>query len=207
MSINTTNKDIALYNRIKKGDRIAFNTIFDKYYDSLCDFSYMMNGSKELAEEVVADVLANIWIKKNKIEIVHSLKAYLFRSTRNMTISYMRKRKLNTVHIEDSIHFQPVESSNPEEKIIQEESLIYVENILNIIPEKSRRIFKMHRFDKLKYQEISNILDISNKTVEKHMSKAIKIMREYKATHLLLVLLSFTIIIKIVFSFQKGTFL
>ncbi len=184
MAQSETEKDIILFIRIKEGNKLAFNIIFDKYYAQLCDFSLMMIGNKQLAEEVVADVLANIWIKKNTIEISHSLKAYLFKSTRNMTISYIRKIKSNTVNIDDSIQFQPTTDSNPENDIIQKENIASIENILSIIPDKSRIIFKMHRFEKLKYQEISQILDVSIKTVEKHMGKAIKIMRNYQQTHI-----------------------
>jgi RNA polymerase sigma-70 factor (ECF subfamily) len=181
MLISETEKDLILYNRIKDGNKLAFNTVFEKYYADLCEFSFLMINSKQLAEEIVADVLANMWIKKSRIEISHSLKAYLYKSTRNMTISYIRKKKTNTFNIEDDESLHLASDSNPEFDIIQKEQVASVENILNIIPERSRMVFRMHRIDKLKYREISEILEISQKTVEKHMGKAIKIMREYHA--------------------------
>ncbi len=181
MLISETEKDLILYNRIKDGNKLAFNTIFEKYYADLCEFSFLMINNKQLAEEVVADVLANLWIKRSFIDISHSLKAYLYKSTRNMTITYIRKKKKNTFNIEENIDHQFASDSNPEFDIIQKEEVASIENILNIIPERSRMIFRMHRIDRLKYREISEILEISQKTVEKHMGKAIKIMRQYHA--------------------------
>ncbi len=182
MIISETEKDLILFNRVKDGNKLAFNTIFEKYYADLCEFSFMMINSKQLAEEVVADVLANIWIKRSHIEISQSLKAYLYKSTRNMTISYIRKKKKNTFNIGDKESIQLTSDSNPEFDIIQKENVASLENILSIIPERSRLVFRMHRIEKLKYREISEILEISQKTVEKHMGKAIKIMREYRET-------------------------
>lgn len=181
MIISETEKDLILYNRIKEGNKFAFNTVFEKYYADLCEFSFLMIKNKQLAEEVVSDVLANIWIKKDTIEIKQSLRAYLYKSTRNMTITYIRKKKKNTFNIEDGNDFNLTSVSNPESDIIQKEEVESIENILNIIPERSRMVFRMHRIDKLKYREISEILEISQKTVEKHMGKAIKILREYRA--------------------------
>ena len=181
MIISETEKDLILYNRIKEGNKFAFNTVFEKYYADLCEFSFLMIKNKQLAEEVVSDVLANIWIKKDTIEIKQSLRAYLYKSTRNMTITYIRKKKKNTFNIEDGNDFNLTSVSNPESDIIQKEEVESIENILNIIPERSRMVFRMHRIDKLKYREISEILEISQKTVEKHMGKAIKLVREYRA--------------------------
>jgi len=181
MIISETERDLILYNRIKDGNKLAFNTVFEKYYADLCEFSFLMINSKQLAEEVVSDVLANIWIKKDTIVVAHSLRAYLYKSTRNMTITYIRKKKKNTYNIEDGNDYNLTSGSNPETDIIQKEEAESVENILNIIPERSRMVFRMHRIDKLKYREISDVLEISQKTVEKHMGKAIKILREYRA--------------------------
>ena len=181
MIISETEKDLILYNRIKDGNKFAFNAVFEKYYVDLCEFSFLMINSKQLAEEVVSDVLANIWIKKDSIVITQSLRAYLYKSTRNMTITYIRRKKKNTYNIEDGNDYNLTSGTNPETDIIQKEEAESIENILNIIPERSRMVFRMHRIDKLKYREISEILEISQKTVEKHMGKAIKILREYRA--------------------------
>lgn len=75
--------------------------------------------------------------------------------------------------------FQVNTGPKPDDNIIYKESKNTVEKLLNNIPNKSRIVFKMHRIDNLKYREIAEILDISQKTVEKHMGKALKIIRGF----------------------------
>ena len=187
-------EEINIFNRIKNDDKQAFNILFEEYYGRLCEFSYRIIANKQLSEEIVADVFAKIWIKRHRIEITGSIRAYLFQSTKNTTLSYLRKRKKETVNFDDLINFQFKDESNPEKELISNENLKSYENILSVIPEKSRAVFIMHRFDRLKYREISAILGISQKTVEKHMGKAIKLMREYKKNMVVLTIITASII-------------
>lgn len=178
MQVNNE-EDKKLFKQIKAGNNLAFNTLFDRYYVELCDFSFRIMGHKEIAEEVVADVFANIWLKRNHIFINTSLRAFLYRSTKNMTISYLRKKKNDILPLDDIIDFQSNLGPKPDDDMIYEESLNSMERLLLHIPNKSRIVFKMHRFDNLKYREIAEVLDISQKTVEKHMGKALKILRTF----------------------------
>ncbi len=178
MQVNRETDEI-LFEQIKAGNRLAFSKLFDNYYLELCEFSYRIVGKKELAEEVVSDVLANIWLKRDRISINSSLKAFLYKSTKNMAISYLRKKKNETLPLDDVLAFQVNAGPGPDEEIIYNESVNAMEKLLANIPNKSRIVFKMHRIDKLKYCEIAEILDISQKTVEKHMGKALKIIRNY----------------------------
>lgn len=171
------NIDIRLFNQIKKGNELAFNTLFEKYYADLCEFSMMIVGNHQIAEEIVADVFANIWIKRGKHSVDYNLKGYLLRSTKNLTISYMRKKKIQILSIDEMEQHQPKSELTPDIGIKKAESKISMENILLNIPAKSRLVFKMHRFENLKYREIADILEISIKSVEKHMGKSLKILR------------------------------
>ena len=186
-------EEINIFNRIKNDNKQAFNILFEEYYGRLCEFSYRIIANKQLSEEIVADVFAKIWIKRHQIEITDSIRAYLFQSTKNTTLSYLRKRNKETVNIDDFINFQFKDESNPEKELIRNENLKSYEDILSVIPEKSRAVFIMHRFDRLKYREISSILGISQKTVEKHMGKAIKLMREYKKNMVVLIIITASI--------------
>lgn len=176
--LNNSQKDIILFDKIKKSDQIAFNELFITYYKELCDFSNLIINNKFLAEEIVADVFALIWINRKKIKIKKSVKAYLYRSTRNTTISYIRKNK----HIFDEIVEEKlnifIPDYSPEHIIDEEEIKNKTEKLLSVIPYRSREIFILHRFNDFKYKDIAEMLDISIKTVEKHISKALKLLRE-----------------------------
>ena len=177
MQVNS--KDVIIFNQVKAGNNLAFTTLFENYYLELCEFSFRIIGKKELAEEIVADVFANIWLKRDRIIINSSLKALLYKSTKNMTISYLRKKKNNMLPLDDIIEFQANNGPKTDDNIIYTESQNTIEELLSNIPNKSRIVFRMHRFDNLKYREIADILDVSQKTVEKHMGKALKIIRSF----------------------------
>ncbi len=174
---NDTN--IGIFKQIKAGNKLAFNSLFEDHYQELCEFSFRIIGSKELSEEIVADVFANIWMKRKNITISTSLKAFLFKSTKNMTISYMRKKKTDILPLDEVLAFQVNPNPEPDKDLIYQESVHSVECLLEKIPNKSRTVFKMHRIDNLKYREIAEVLEISQKTVEKHMGKALSILRNY----------------------------
>lgn len=170
--------DISLINEIKKGNQKSFEELFNKYYNLLSNYSDNIINDKSTAEEVVADVFANIWIKRKKLNINKNVKSYLYKSTRNTTISYLRKQKDNIEIIDENQINIPNYWSSPDNKLLKEDLNFKLENMLCKIPERSREIFTLHRFNGLKYNDIAQILDISVKTVEKHMSKSLKIIRE-----------------------------
>ncbi|MEA2042352.1 MAG: RNA polymerase sigma-70 factor [Bacteroidota bacterium] len=170
-------KDSELFKQIKRSNQDAFSSLFNKYYKELCMYSQIISNNKSCAEEVVADVFANIWIKRKKIKINKNVKAYLFRSTKNTTISYIRKRNKNLITINDEQYKISANDSLPDKYILQKESEFKLKTLISQIPDRSREIFIMHRFSDLKYTEIAEILDISVKTVEKHITKSLKLLR------------------------------
>ncbi len=172
--------DEVLFKYLKEGDIHSFNLLFDKYYIQLCSFSNLIISNQQLAEEVVSDVFVKIWVKKENIDINTSVKSYLYKSTKNTTISYLRKKQIDEVSLDEIINQQEGNTSNPELLIIQEERIDQLKNILSILPKKSKLVFQMHRFHQLRYSDIAEIMNVSVKSIEKHMSKSMKILREYK---------------------------
>jgi len=179
MQVINSNDDV-VFKQLKQGSVSSFNLLFDKYYHELCSFSNIIISNQQLAEEVVADVFVKIWQKKEFIEITTSVKSYLYKSTKNTTISYLRKKKVDEVSLDDIFNLQEENSSNPESIIIQGETLEQIKDVLSILPKKSKMVFQMHRFNQLKYKDIAEIMNVSVKSIEKHMSKSMKILREYK---------------------------
>ena len=176
------NNDDVLFKHLKKGSTSSFNMLFTKYYQDLCSFSNLIISNQQLAEEVVADVFVKIWQKKESIDITSSVKSYLYKSTKNTTISYIRKKKVEEISLDDIFNLQEENALNPETIIIQGETLEQIKDVLSILPKKSKLVFQMHRFNHLKYKDIAEIMNVSVKSIEKHMSKSMKILREYKVS-------------------------
>lgn len=172
--------DIELFNKIKSGSEDAMEVIFRKYYSRLCLFVQTYVNDSYLSEDIVTELFTNIWIKKDKIEISISLKSYLYTSARNAALMYIRKKKLQTENIDNHQHVVFESGELPCESMDKEQKEQNINTIMEKIPPRCRQVFILHRFEEMKYREISEYLHISIKTVENHISKALKILHENK---------------------------
>jgi RNA polymerase sigma-70 factor (ECF subfamily) len=173
--------DIILFEEIKEGNSKSFADLFSLYYSPLCNFAYLFVRDKSLAEEAVSDVFVNIWRKKENISIEYNLKSYLYKSTKNTIISYSRKRKLNVIRMDEYTDLSNFET--PETLLLKSEKSDYINKIIESLPKKAGLVFRMHKVDGMKYNEISEVLGISEKTVENHMGFSLKHLRSLAQEH------------------------
>ncbi len=166
-----------LYSRVKKGDIKSFEVIFKEYYEKLVEYAFIHLKDIDNAEEVVQDLFYQLWNKREKLEISTSLKSYLFRSVHNnclLRIQHeMIKHKYEDYIRSKDSHYSP----EPIDYLKAGELDEKIEQTIESLPERTKSIFKMNRFDGLKYQEIAEKLSISIKTVEANMGKALKALR------------------------------
>jgi RNA polymerase sigma-70 factor (ECF subfamily) len=165
-----------------------FRELFDNYFTGLCLFSIKFVSNEDIAKDIVHDVFIELWKKKSEIDFSSSLKSYLFTSVRNRSLNYIRDHKKIYPEGVDQLHNEPDQESTPEEEMQRMETEGRINDAIQSIPEKSREVFELSRFENLKYWEIAKQLNISVKTVEAHMSKALQLLRE-KLKDLLLVFL------------------
>lgn len=155
-------------------DQDAYNKLFLHFYSSLKDFACTILKSKQLSDEVVSDVFIKIWQKRRTLHDIRNLKMYLFTSTRNTALNYLKKEGLQMLPLEDywielrSIYF------NPERLMITEEMIEKIHRAIGELPSRCRLIFKLVKEENLKYREVAQLLDISVKTVENQMTLALK---------------------------------
>lgn len=160
---------------IAAGDQLAFERLFRAHYKPLCAFArqYMKDGEK--AEDIVQDLFFRLWQDREKVQVTMSIKAYLFASVRNRCLNATaiqgRTRSLDE-EVDDRSH---EETTGEEERTYR---LARVQAAIDALPEERGRIFKLSRYDGLKYHEIAERLGISPKTVENQMGKALKTLRE-----------------------------
>lgn len=172
-------------------DRSMFEQIFKSHFEYLCNFALQYVEDLDAAQEICQKVFINLWERRSAIDANQSIKSYLFTAVRNKCLNHIRDNKkyrsrildLDCGDIELEFNDTPLFSDTDELKNI-------IENALSELPEKCRMVFEMSRFQQMKYREIAEELDISQKTVEAHMSKAIKFLRnELKDYSLILLLL------------------
>ncbi|MCK5066404.1 MAG: RNA polymerase sigma-70 factor [Bacteroidales bacterium] len=161
-----------------------FEQLFRDYFPPLMAFARKILVDEDDAREVVHLVFIKLWEKRNEVDLSTSLKSYLFTSVHNRSLNVIRDRKkfssgeVPEVAGEWDVSAQ-IESMELEGKIRE---------VIDSLPEKCREIFEMNRFEGLKYGEIASKLDISIKTVENQMSKALKILREQLGKYLTILL-------------------
>lgn len=178
MTPREKNKELEIIKGLKKGDTKSLEFLFDSYYERLKTFANIIVKDSFLSEEIVCDFFTNFWFNRNKIEIKENLKSYLYKGVKNRAISAIRKSKKEIVK-ELNEYFEIKSDCSPEKKIINEEEIKKINNILDLIPPRSKEVFILHRYDNFKYKEIAELLGISVKTVENHIVKALRILRDY----------------------------
>jgi RNA polymerase sigma-70 factor (ECF subfamily) len=175
--------------RIKLGDEQAFELLFRKYYIRLCSFANKFLNDPEEAQEIVQYVFAKIWEERDEIDPEDCLKAYLFKIAQNLSLNKLRRKKVESRYAEvlRLVYIEQQEFSVHESLLVRE----LEEHILHSIeklPSKCRRVFELSRMEGLKYREIADTLNISVKTVEAQMSKAIRSLRIELNDYLVLLL-------------------
>lgn len=172
--------DLELFQLIKERNKGALETVFNRYYESLCRFGIAYENNLDVVQEKVSDVFIQLWNSHERLQEVKKPKTYLFVVVKNKLIepvSYQKMKQTLDQGLEDEYAASPCIE---QEIINQEQREMYVRRIHEIlghIPKKSRQVFEMSRLDDLKYKEISEILGISVKTVESHMAIALKTIR------------------------------
>jgi RNA polymerase sigma-70 factor (ECF subfamily) len=171
--------DIFLFQRLKKGNLSALTKLYDKYFGSLCNFAFLFLKDTMSAEEIVDDVFIHIWENREKLFIKTNVKSYLYRSTRNGVISHLRKNKtrFEALQLLDNKNQGARFPLAPDTIMIRKEIASRIETILQQLPPQAGLVFRLHKVDGMRYAEIAEVLDISIKTVENHMGRALKIFR------------------------------
>ena len=161
-----------------------FERLFKDFFPPLMAFARKILGDEDDARDVVHQVFINLWEKRKELDLSTSLKSYLFTSVHNRSLNVIRDRlKFSSAEVPEVAGEWDVsaqlESMELEEKIRE---------AIDSLPEKCREIFELSRFEGLKYGEIATQLNISIKTVENQISKALKILREQLGKYLSLLL-------------------
>ncbi len=160
-----------LLHGLKLGDESAYRQLFSEYYELLISYAWKFVRSEDIAREVVQQVFINLFDYRESLEIKSSLKAYLIRSVYNQCLKEV-KHDQRFIGVVNDKHF--VEGDLLEEA--ETEALIW--KAIDGLPEGCRKIFILNRFEGKKNQEIADTLQISKRTVETQISKALKILRE-----------------------------
>lgn len=151
-----------------------FEQNFKEFYQPLCLFALRFIGQVDDAEDVVQQTFADVWDKRLTMEKIGNMKAYLFQAVRNRSLTFSAKH----TDRQETESFPDMEDTSPEEQIHNAERDARLWNAIDRLPPERKKIFLLSKRDGLKYKEIAEELNLSVKTVENQIGKALKTLRE-----------------------------
>jgi len=166
-----------LLRRLQAGDESAYDAVFRNWYPTLVRVAGALLKDPDAAEDIAQEVLLELWRRRHVLDAGVSLRAYLLRSIRNRSLNHLRHLKVRRDTDADvqALYDEPVTSDQP---VVASELADAVQIALRELPPRCREVFELSRVNGLKYAEIAEALDISVKTVEAQMGKALRVMRE-----------------------------
>lgn len=175
MEMKEHTQELFLFAEMSQGKEYAFDFFFNYYYPGLCVYAQnMFSLPEEEAKNVVQDVFLKFWNDRKKISINTSVRSYLFVAVKNKSLDYLKKNKSQGKNIELEGKELPEESIDA---YIYSELQTLFDESLGRLPARCREVFELSRFEGLKNREIAQRLEISEKTVENQMTKALRILK------------------------------
>lgn len=169
--------DHILIARLKQNDKTVFSFIFSTFYKDLVLFSQTFTNDLDISEEIVQEVFVDLWENRQAVNITGSLKSFLVKTVQNKSIDWLRHVKVREKYASFVLGNLDLLEVNPDQYLLVSEIEDKIENLLNELPEDIAKTFKMSRFYGMKYHEIAAKLNVSVRTVEDRVSKALVFFR------------------------------
>lgn len=163
-----------LVKKIAEGNSKAFKQFFDKLYPRLYRLAFYYVRSDVLSEELVSDIFMKLWINRQKLPEIQKLDFYLYQSVKNQSFTYLKKESRLPIADLTTLKSQRIEYNEPESILIARELAVKIEESIADLPDKCEMIFRLVREEGMSYKDVSDLLEISPKTVENQMGIAIK---------------------------------
>ncbi len=163
------------FNTIRLTDGNSFEELYNSCFTKLSRFCIKLVGKAEIAEEIVQDQFIRIWEDRNKLEITWSIESYLFTAVKNASLNYLK-----SVYSRDTVfgHEPDIRSVTQENELEFHELSELIDHSIDNLPEKTAIIFRMSRFGEQTNKEIAAELSVPLKTVEYHITSALKNLRK-----------------------------
>ncbi len=175
MADNHFISDVELGERLKTGDESALEIIYERYWEKLFICSFNILKDRQACEDILQEIFIRIWNNRNKIEFSVSLKAYLFAATRYEVYRHIRHGSVTEeifTQLHDRLHTPSFHGHIEHKELIRQ-----IDFIIDSLPPKCKEVYKLSREEQLSHKEIASRLNISTKTVENQLTKALRHLR------------------------------
>lgn len=166
--------DRQLMRMISQNDHSAFEVVYTRYWELLVKTAYNITQDKEVCYDCVQEIFVNLWVKRKRV-VIKDLSSYLFGAVRLKMFEYLRNGNISQKHL-DRVN-TIISSNNVEQTINHNELKRELDLSLAKLPARCKEVFELSRFEYISHTGIANKLNISSKTVEGHITKALKQLR------------------------------
>lgn len=170
--------DTNIVKRFKKGDVEAFDTIYHNYSKKLFHFALGLVKDKDISEDLVQEVFVKLWEKRDQVDPNLNFDNYIFTITYNSIRKFFRNQSTETKAMDLLLKDSPEHIESIYGTVIYNEMLDRASKIVETLPTKRKIVYKLSRQEGMKIKEIADKLDISTRTAENHLAKALKYLRE-----------------------------
>lgn len=166
-----------LKSALKKGDKSAFKTFYEMYYEGLFFYINSLTKDKAITQDILQETFIKLWNNRSQLDVDKSIKKFLYSIAHNLFIDFYRKKRLELKML-DSLVLQAALEKIDQNEELKKARLKKLKKAIEGLSPRCQEIFRMSKFQGYKYQEIADSLGISRKTVEVQMGKALSILRE-----------------------------
>lgn len=178
--------DSELTDLLKEGDAGAYTIIYNRYFDELYIHACKRLGDKDEAQDVIHELFAALWNKKEELNIKSSLAAYLYTSVRNRILDVISHHQVETKYVSSLQNFIEEGYCVTDHQVRERQLSALIEKGISELPPKMREVFELSRKQVMSHKEIAVQLNLSEQTVRKQVNNALKILRSKLGTMLFL---------------------
>ncbi len=177
---------------LQNGDAEAFTAIYKSYWYDMFLVAFRKLRNKEAAEEIVQDIFLRLWRERDSLRI-ENLNYYLFAAVRYEVIDFIRTKGRAFEHLDHQGAFESMQDLNTENQLALDDLLRVIDECLHILPEKTREIFRLHKLEYWPISRIATRFGLSEKAVEYHLTKSIRVVRTHLKEVMVLLLSAATL--------------
>ncbi|HWW42847.1 RNA polymerase sigma-70 factor [Pedobacter sp.] len=170
--------DQQLVDLLREGNHAAFTEIYNRYVQELLNHAYNQVRRREEAKDIIHQVFTMLWHKRATIKLSPNLPGVLFTSVRNIVVNQVVRQKVQNKYLESVRHFVSQETVVTDHLIREKQLAEIINKEIALLPPKMREVFELSRKGNLSHKEIAEQLNLSEQTVSKHISNALKILRD-----------------------------
>ena len=178
----SSDRSDALLSRIRLGDEAAFETVFRTHYDALCEFATRYVREPALAEEIVQDLFADLWTKRQTWDVRESVRAYLFSATRHRALNLRRRQVMESDweqdQASDDVHVLHPVPETADAALERADLRARLDAALEALPERCRLVMHLRWREQMRYAEIAAVMGISVKGVEIQLARGLAAIRQ-----------------------------